>query len=113
MKTFENMAAQGDLAIRRVSEIPSSAVLVKPESGKYILAHSETGHHHVVLDRPDIRVFKTDDPFKAYIELGGRPADLIHERPQDTHETILIPTGFFELRRQREYTPEGYRRAQD
>jgi hypothetical protein len=112
-KTFKTQAAQGDLLIRRIEKIPSSAKKVKPENGEYILAHSETGHNHIVKERTDINVFTTDDPFLAYIELGGDVADLEHKRSFDTHATIQIPVGKFEIRRQREYTPEGYRMAAD
>jgi len=38
---------------------------------------------------------------------------LEHLRSFDTHETIKIPPGIFEIRRQREWVPEGWRRIQD
>jgi hypothetical protein len=38
---------------------------------------------------------------------------LRHLRQQDTHETLKIAPGIYEVRRQREYTPEGWRRAAD
>ena len=38
---------------------------------------------------------------------------LEHLRTFDTHETLAIPPGVYELRRQREAVPEGWRRAQD
>ena len=31
----------------------------------------------------------------------------------DTHEPIMLDDGIYRLRRQREYTPEGYRRVED
>jgi hypothetical protein len=34
-------------------------------------------------------------------------------RSFDTHETLNIPPGIYEVRRQREYVPEGWRKAQD
>src|ERR1700749_2729792 len=43
----ERPSFQGDLCIRRITEIPKGLTPAKPERGTYILAHSETGHHHV------------------------------------------------------------------
>jgi len=36
-----------------------------------------------------------------------------HHRLFDTHEAMEIKPGIYEIHRQREYTPEGYRRAAD
>lgn len=117
MKTFVNSAAQGDLLIRRVSAIPANAKAMKSEAGKFIVAHSETGHHHVITERPGVQVFTTDDPMVSYLQVveatEQTEALLEHLRSYDTHETIAIPPGTFELRRQREYTPEGWRQVQD
>jgi hypothetical protein len=49
MKTFKNVCAQGDVTFRRVTAIPSSATPVPPNGAHVVLAHSETGHHHVML----------------------------------------------------------------
>ena len=51
MKTFENIAAQGDFLIIRIDSLPSSEEIetFDAENGKYIVAHSETGHNHTML----------------------------------------------------------------
>jgi hypothetical protein len=90
---------------------------VKPgiiENGKFIIAHSETGHHHVI-DAPRAEVYEAaDDSFVAYIKTLGDGAEITHERSFDTHETIsLEPNSFYEVRRQREYVPQGFRKAAD
>jgi hypothetical protein len=36
-----------------------------------------------------------------------------HLRSYDMHAPITIKPGIYELRRQREYTPEGWRRVAD
>lgn len=50
----------------------------------------------------------------------GRFADVVHHRPWDTHETLRllyseVPSGetIFEIHRQREHSPEGWRRVAD
>lgn len=117
MKTFTNQAAQGDLYIRRIEAIPSDAKPMQAEKGQFIVAHSETGHHHVIAERPGVQVYTTDDPLVSYlrvIEATEQTETLLeHLRNFDTHETIAIPPGNYELRRQREYTPEGWRRVAD
>lgn len=117
MKTFANQCAQGDLYIRRIEAIPANARPIKSEQGNFIVAHSETGHHHVIAERPGVQVFTTDDPMVSYLQVidatEKTEALLEHLRGHDTHETIAIPSGTFELRRQREHTPEGWRQVAD
>lgn len=117
MKTFTNCAAQGDLLLRRIATLPAGVKLMPTEKGAYIVAHSETGHHHVIAERPNVKVYTTDDPMVSYLEVieatEKTEALLQHLRGHDTHETLAIPPGIFELRRQREHTPEGWRRVAD
>lgn len=112
-RTFETIAAQGDIALRRIEALPEGLHAVPAEDGKHILAHSETGHHHTVLERPGVQHFTAMDEFRSYLVVEGDPVDLVHERAFDTHETLRIKPGIYEVRRQREYTPEGLRRAAD
>ena len=49
MKTFTNMAAQGDFIIFRVDTIPENLEKIQPDQGYLTIAHSETGHDHVML----------------------------------------------------------------
>lgn len=117
MKTFTNCAAQGDLLLRRIDKLPAGVKPMASEKGAFIVAHSETGHHHVVMERPNVKVYVTDDPMVSYLEVieatDKAEALLEHLRGHDTHETIAIPPGIFELRRQREHSPEGWRRVAD
>lgn len=117
MKTFQKVCAQGDVLIRKVNAIPTNVAPVHPVDGAVIVTHSETGHHHVmVLDRADdpaVEMFSsTDNPLLAWIKVN-RPTALDHKRPHDTHESILFEPGIYEVRRQREYTPEGWRQVAD
>lgn len=118
MQVFENICAQGDVLIRKVGAIPANVKPVAPENGAVIVTHSETGHHHLmVLDRemetPSVEMYQsTDNPLLAWLKVN-RPTALEHQRPHDTHEAILFQPGIYEVRRQREYTPEGWRRVAD
>lgn len=117
MKTFKNMAAQGDLLIRRIDKLPDDAKKVKSENGVFVVAHSETGHNHVIADRPNVTLYTTDNPMISYLQVveatDATETIIEHLRSFDTHESISIPNGIFEIRRQREYTPEGWRRVED
>ena len=120
MKTFVNMAAQGDFIIRRIAELPADIVPIQHENGKFIVAHSETGHNHVmVADRvqafepvADKNNTQNVDLYKMFL-LVEENSVIEHLRSYDTHEPIMVPPGKYEVRRQREYTPEGFRRAAD
>lgn len=118
MRTFQTICAQGDVLIRRVTAMPSDVSPVTAERGEIIVTHSETGHHHVmVLDRetetPAVEMFSSrDNPLIAWLKVN-RPTALEHRRPHDTHEPIMFGAGLYEVRRQREYAPEGWRRVAD
>lgn len=115
--TFKNCAAQGDLLLRRIDKLPAEAKPLKAEAGVFVVAHSETGHNHVIDASPNVQWYGTNDPMVTYLEVveatDATETLLRHLRGFDTHKTIVIPPGVFELRRQREYTPEGWRRVED
>lgn len=115
--TFQDRAAQGDLFLRRIEKLPANAKKNSPEEGVYVVAHSETGHNHVIDAKPNVQWYGTDDPMVSYLEVieatDTTETLLRHLRGYDTHKTISIPPGIFEVRRQREYTPEGWRRVED
>lgn len=117
MKTFKNRAAQGDLMISRIVSIPDGVKPVDADKGKFIVAHSETGHNHVIEAAPNVQLFTAGDPMISYLQVieaaDAAETLLEHLRSFDTHETISIPPGNYEIRRQREYTPEGWRRVED
>jgi hypothetical protein len=120
MKFATTSGAQGDVLFRRVSAIPKGAVPVK-RKGPIVVAHSETGHNHVIEDAHVAQFDVPENPLVCYLqltdgceELGG--VDVSHLRSWDTHETVRLlgqPAEVWEARRQREGTPEGWRRVDD
>lgn len=117
MKTITKMGAQGDILFRRVKALPAGVVERKPSGGQHIVAHSETGHHHVVPDT-QARFFEPpNDPFVCYLQLtteGGTQVE--HCRPAHQHEMLGLlgaPGDVWEGRRQREAAPEGWQRVAD
>lgn len=116
MKVMNRVAAQGEAFFRRVDSIPEDAVEVKPENGVVIVAHSETGHHHV-MEASGVKLMERTKDLPEGLRIlhmiVEQPTVLEHLRPTDTHEPILFNPGTYEVRLQREYTPEGYRRVAD
>jgi len=119
MKTVHRFGAQGDVIFIKREALPKDAKPV--EYGKeLIVAHSKTGHHHVI-DRPTPAVALFADatnPLISYLQIKGRAvADVVHLRDFDAHETIRLDAGkddsVWEIRRQREYDPVAERRVMD
>jgi hypothetical protein len=87
----------------QVPELPDEAT-TEPNSGALVLAEGEaTGHAHVVRSRRASlhRLFDADERY--LVVEGTRPVALRHEE----HDPIAVPAGVWEVRRQREYDPEG------
>lgn len=117
MSSFTTHAAQGDVYFRKVDSMPTGVSEVLPEQSKIIVTHSETGHHHIfdvdVIDKnPNVRLYSGDNPLVSWLEIN-RPSTLKHMRSFDTHDPIIFQPGIYEVRRQREYTPQGLRPVQD
>ena len=104
---------QGDVYLIPIKAIPDTAKPVSAENGAYIITHSETGHHHVVMDRPDIQQFSGMDIFRGFLNVGDKPADLVHLRENHTHATQVVAPGAWLIQRQAAYTPQGWERARD
>ena len=109
----EPIARQGDLLIQRIDEIPAGLIVSPPEDGKYIAAHSETGHHHWLHAGVGSLFKDPADPFICYLRVDAGHADFVHARSYDTHKTIRVPSGNYKLTNQLESSPEGWRRAAD
>ena len=117
MKPITKCGAQGDLYLRKVEAMPAGIKPVEPKDGTYILAHSETGHNHVIAATPNVRHYATDNPLVSYLEVieatDAAEAVITHLRSWDTHAPINLSPGMYEIRNAREYTPAGWRRVQD
>ncbi len=113
MIEVKKLCAQGDVLFRRIETFPSD--VVERDAGKQlVVAHSETGHHHAIEPGAAKLFEKLErDPMVCFLQIDGDYADVVHHRPTDTHETVRLLKGCWEVRRQREWTPEGLRRVED
>ena len=104
---------QGDVMIRRVASVPTTAVkMIGPDSR--IVAHSETGHHHIVDG--DLAVFGRGAGESLHVQSFAPTMEVRHLREWDTHETWCLEGGggeVYEFVAQREHAPEGWRRVAD
>lgn len=110
---FIKLAAQGDVLFEKIDKIPEGLESAKAENGVFIVTHSETGHHHVVKERSAQMLIDKTNAFVAYLKINDN-CQIEHLRDFDTHKPIAFDKGdIIKVRRQREYTPEGFRKAAD
>ena len=107
MKTILQQAAQGDVLLRRIDRLPEEA---EPTATR-IVTHSETGHHHVALGAASIYSHPTD-PLIGWL-VAEEVVTVEHQRPHDTHAPLKLAAGVWEIRRQSEYTPQGWQQVID
>ena len=112
MKVVTRMVAQGDVVLMRVSGgVPDGARAVDHK----IVTHSETGHHHIA-DGACALFEDRADPLICYLRMDHEEVVVKHLRGYDTHEPVTLkgqPGDVWQIRRQREWSPEGWRRVQD
>lgn len=111
MKTFKKIAAQGEITIIRISRVKKdgvhAGVPLQAENGRFVIGHSETGHHHVIDAKGASVTVLEEAPegmrvLRAILE---NPTALVHLRDYDTHEPIVLEPGEYEFRIGREYDP--------
>jgi hypothetical protein len=111
-----DMQRQGECLFVKVEDFTDDAAdyrPVKPEGGKVIVAHSESGHHHVI-DRSkaaDMLISQTNEFIGRLVV--KEDCEVRHLRSHNTHNTLSLTKGNYVLRWRREYTPEGLRRVMD
>lgn len=85
----------GEVILKQIDEIPQEAKLVK--TGKnHVVAHSETGHHHVLeLATKSLRVYELDN--ELYLDVRATGA-LVHKKTgPDVHKTHTITPGKYKV----------------
>lgn len=80
--------------ILKPSTLPKGAKLEK-ETDKFIVAHSETGHHHVLESIDNYKVYSWNGD--TYIELGN-VGNLFHEKSgKDVHAPHKIAPSVYKI----------------
>ena len=102
--------AQGELTIRSIDAIPSCAKTVeftqKNEKG-FILAHSESGNHHILAGLNHTVLTRTNDVPAGcaitYVEL--KEDSRVFQDAARPHDVQMLPKGLYEVRTAREHDP--------
>lgn len=69
-----------------------------------IVAHSETGHHHVIESKTEFETIGSIDKKDLYLRLF-EPAKLVHKKTADKHKTLTVPIGDWKILHKSEYDP--------
>jgi hypothetical protein len=109
---YEIIAAQGEITILRIvggsGKLPKNGRPLAQENGRYVIGHSETGHHHVLSRTDGVAICEVATPpagMRILYAILEQPMALNHLREHDTHAPITLEPGEYELRIAREYDP--------
>src|SRR4051812_38951511 len=92
---------QGDVLLCEVDQIPLTATPVPRNGHRVVVALGElTGHAHAFA--AGAWLFRDEGSGQSFLAIGQEGAELEHEE----HAPIRLPEGRYELKRQREYTPQ-------
>jgi hypothetical protein len=102
IKDGKRLAAQhGEVWLQPVDTVPDATF---KKTKTYIVGHSETGHNHVLESKADFEVLEGDDIHDLYVRLF-EPANLVHKKTFDIHETQVIVPGDYAVYTKTEYDP--------
>lgn len=107
MQTFRKNAAQGEISVAKIRKLPAGLTRVAATNGRVIVGHSETGHHHTA-SADCVELFESataPDGMRVLYAIVNAPTSLDHDRDFDTHESIALQPGMYEIRIGREYDP--------
>jgi hypothetical protein len=82
--------------------VPITKKVTGKQHNEFIVAHSETGHHHVLESKKPFTVSQSDKEF--LIELFA-PAKLVHKKQVDKHKTLSVAPGRYKVTYKNEYNP--------
>lgn len=90
----KNIIRHGEVILKQIDSLPKEVKLEK-KTKKYIVAHSETGHHHVLESTKDFKVFSWNG--ESYIEIP-EIAELFHEKSgKDVHTPHKITPSVYKV----------------
>jgi hypothetical protein len=114
MINISECGAQGDVFFLKLdAAIPRTAKRVEAVDGRHVLAQgdSASGEHFVAAR--GVALLSGDDDRTAYLRIEAPGVEVVHGRAADQHESLFLAPGDWLVRRQREHTPDGFRRVED
>ena len=91
----------GELMLVPVDDLPKGKTR---QVQTQVVAHSESGHHHVVEATQAFEVLGDVDTADLYLRLY-EPAKLVHQKTSDAHRTLDVPAGTWKVLKKTEYDP--------
>lgn len=82
----------GEIVLMPVEELPAGKTT---SHQNFIVAHSETGHHHV-LESTGVLEVTEDEREQLYIKVFGA-TKLVHKKATDFHPTLEVAEGIYKL----------------
>lgn len=95
-------AQHGEIFLQRIDHAPEGRPVEKHK--QFIVGHSETGHNHVLESDVDMQIMLGDDTHDLYVRLF-EPANLVHKKSFDIHETEIIVPGDYAVYQKTEFDP--------
>lgn len=93
--------SKGDLLLVRIEALPEGVLAPAAEEGRYVVANSETGHHHTVNASMSRFYADPKDARVCYLQVTGpEGVNLVHHRSFGTHEGLHIWPGVYKVHRQ-------------
>lgn len=108
---MKNIIRHGEVILKE-AELPKGAKLEK-KTRKYVVAHSETGHHHVLESVDNYEIFTHDGD--TYVRLGT-VGTLFHEKSgPDVHTPHKVKPSTYKIviKREFDYFSNALRRVRD
>ena len=114
MKNNLSPIRHGEVILNPIQKLPSDAKL-NNESNKIVVAHSETGHHHILqtLDMSKIKVYTLKGD--TYLEVP-QIAELWHQKTgKDVHTTHKVQPSVYKvnIKKQFDYFTGALQRVRD
>lgn len=101
----QQLIRHGEVLMYPVKELPIGAIL-QDEKSSIVVAHSETGHHHVLrvkdkVDTSKIKVYAWNNT--TYLEVPEL-SELLHEKiGKDVHKTHTVNPGIYKINIKKEF----------
>ena len=91
----------GELYLLPVSKVPKGK---SSEHSMFVLAHSETGHNHVLQAEPKttFTVTEVGDAVERFLSVSA-PVKLVHQKTFDVHQTRVLAPGDYRVYYKQEY----------
>jgi hypothetical protein len=101
MNKPKNVYRHGEVSLIEVKEAPKG-LFNKVKS--FILAHSETGHNHVLEAKKvsDLEIYENNG--EVFVKVNN-PVALKHQKTFDAHRTLEVAPGLYKRYEMNEYSP--------